>query len=934
MKKLLLLSFCIFIIYINKGNLAASQDADDNVRFRAPEGFVVEVAATPEQTGSIVAMTFDSRGRPVLSRERGPVIILEDRDRDGKYETLKTYTDKVKNCQGLCFIGNDLLAVGDGPDGAALYRVYDRDGDDVGEEVRTIEKFKGGMGEHGPHAVFVGPDGFLYVVIGNHAGISRTPDPLSPHRDYYEGQLLPSYPDPRGHARQIRAPGGTIFRVDLEGRNWQMFAGGFRNQYDAAFNWLGELFTFDADMEWDIGLPWFRPVRTDHVIPGGEFGWRTGSGKWPDYYPDSLPPMTDVGRGSPVGVEFYLHYAYPEKYYDSFILGDWSRGRILVGFPKKAGATYAETQENLVLGEPINVSDLEVGPDGFLYFANGGRDTEGGLYRVAYRGNEAPRVVPRDKIDEALLQPQPRSAWGRARLQQLKNELGQRWGEALLSEVKNASAKAERRVRALELLQVYGPAPGEELLVFLGADPQWEVRAASTYYLGLHATASSRKELVKRLRDGDAFVRRRACEALVRTGINPIMELDFSPAQELLPLLSEPDRWMRYAARLALQSTNRNLWKEAMLKEKNPVAAIEGLLAVVQTIRGTNDIDEVLRKEIDLLKLDLPADDLLRLLRVIHLTFLNDQGVERPQVYNQIASNLLARFPTADWRLNRELARTLAHLQTPGTIEKLFVEMSKDKTDREQQIFYAYCLRAIKTGWTSGQKEEFIKWFEKTQKERWKGGASFLGFIENMWNSFLETMGPEERAKAMARVPDLSPDPAASGGRVAPAFTRKPYTRILSDQELAEYLLWDPMSYKGGSVVEGKKAYQKAYCDRCHIYGDIGIEAGPDLTNVGKRFKRKDMIEAVIYPSKTISDLWAAVEITTTDGQSLIGTIASEDAEKVVLQQMGGAKVSVPKQKIKTRAVSKTSMMPEGLLDNLSMKEIIDLFTFLERGNR
>src|SRR5690606_31429403 len=102
---------------------ATGQDA--KTRFRAPEGFVVEEAAAPADTGSLVAMTFDSKGRPVISRERGPVFILEDRDSDGRFETFKTFTDKVVNCQGLCFVGRSLYAVGDGPEKTGLYRIDD-----------------------------------------------------------------------------------------------------------------------------------------------------------------------------------------------------------------------------------------------------------------------------------------------------------------------------------------------------------------------------------------------------------------------------------------------------------------------------------------------------------------------------------------------------------------------------------------------------------------------------------------------------------------------------------------------------------------------------------------------------------------------------------------------------------------------------------------
>ena len=53
-----------------------------------------------------------------------------------------------------------------------------------------------------------------------------------------------------------------------------------------------------------MGSPWYRPTRVTHATSGSEFGWRSGTGKWPAYYIDSLPGMIDIGPGSPVGVEF------------------------------------------------------------------------------------------------------------------------------------------------------------------------------------------------------------------------------------------------------------------------------------------------------------------------------------------------------------------------------------------------------------------------------------------------------------------------------------------------------------------------------------------------------------------------------------------------------------------------------------------------------
>ena len=93
------------------------------------------------------------------------------------------------------------------------------------------------------------------------------------------------------------APGGWIVRTDQDGKNWELLCAGLRNTYDIAFNTDGELFTFDSDMEWDTGTPWYRPTRVNHLVRGGEYGWRNGTGKWPEYSPDSLGAVVEYRPG-------------------------------------------------------------------------------------------------------------------------------------------------------------------------------------------------------------------------------------------------------------------------------------------------------------------------------------------------------------------------------------------------------------------------------------------------------------------------------------------------------------------------------------------------------------------------------------------------------------------------------------------------------------
>src|SRR5438552_1265900 len=91
---------------------AACHRKADNSRFQVPPGFSVELAAPASQTGSLIALTFDSFGRPVVSKERGHPTILIDKDGDGIFETEKVFSNKVANLQGMWFEGRTLFAIG------------------------------------------------------------------------------------------------------------------------------------------------------------------------------------------------------------------------------------------------------------------------------------------------------------------------------------------------------------------------------------------------------------------------------------------------------------------------------------------------------------------------------------------------------------------------------------------------------------------------------------------------------------------------------------------------------------------------------------------------------------------------------------------------------------------------------------------------------
>jgi azurin len=143
-------------------------------------------------------------------------------------------------------------------------------------------------------------------------------------------------------------------------------------------------------MEWDAGAPWYRPTRLYHITSGAEFGWRTGDGKWPAWYADALPPVYDIGPGSPVGVTSGLGAKFPAKYQKAIYCLDWTYGTISAMHLKAEGASYSGTREEFVASSRFRLTDAVINPkDGAMYFTIGGRGQQSALYRVTYTGKES-----------------------------------------------------------------------------------------------------------------------------------------------------------------------------------------------------------------------------------------------------------------------------------------------------------------------------------------------------------------------------------------------------------------------------------------------------------------------------------------------------------------------------------------------------------------
>ena len=146
------------------------------------------------------------------------------------------------------------------------------------------------------------------------------------------------------------------------------------------------------------------------------------------------------------------------------------------------------------------------------------------------------------------------------------------------------------------------------------------------------------------------------------------------------------------------------------------------------------------------------------------------------------------------------------------------------------------------------------------------------------------------------------------------------------DEKLSELL-------KTGVAARGRTVFfdeQRTQCAKCHQLEGTGGKIGPDLTRVWETQTTTKVIESMLDPSKEIKEGFANWIIETTGGQVYNGLKISDTPEEVVLRDANGEDIRIPADEIDTKEASKTSLMPDGVVSQLSLQEFVDLIAFLK----
>ena len=276
---------------------------------------------------------------------------------------------------------------------------------------------------------------------------------------------------------------------------------------------------------------------------------------------------------------------------------------------------------------------------------------------------------------------------------------------------------------------------------------------------------------------------------------------------------------------------------------------------------------------------------------------------------------------------------------------------------------YVMTLRNLKTGWTLEQRKHYFDWFNSAQpgmatvgskgkrparmpavpaqgrhpvqllewfKEagrEYSDGASYNKYLANIRKDAIDALPEADRVALSSWTEDYAG---------LAAFKPAREMHFVKEWKMADLEPALPQVGQGRNFASGKAAYHDAQCILCHRFGNEGGSVGPELTAASSKYSRRDILESILEPSKVISEQFQNITIIKKDGDDVSGRLVDEDGKRIVIQPspLNPERVEIKKGDIAERRVSKVSPMPEGLANQLTENEILDLLAYIESAGK
>lgn len=900
------------------------------------------------------------------------IMILEDKDGDGKADTAKVfYQDTSINAAlGICVLGNRVI-VSCSPN---VFIFTDTDGDDKADTKELLFTGIGGVQhDHAIHSFTFGPDGKLYFNFGN-AGDSILDKNGKGIRDR-DGNLIANKGKPY---RQ-----GMIFRCNPDGSELEVMAHNFRNNYEVAVDAFGNMWQSDND---DDGN---RAVRINYILEHGNYGYTdemTGAGwhsrrmnmedsipfrHWHLNDPGVVPNLLQTGSGSPTGMVIYEGTMLPAAFRDQMIHADPGHN-VVRSYPvTKAGAGYTARIENIVTGtrdQWFRPSDITVAPDGSLFIADwydpgvGGHQVgdldRGRVFRVATPGSKYKikplKLQTAAEAVEALKNPNLSTrylAW--MRLKEL--------GAAAEKELQEMYASDNSRYRARALWLLAQLPDGDRYLTNALKDKDEDIRITA-----IRAAKEKGMEPADLLvSDPSAAVRRQALLSLYHSN-NPRMAETWA---RLATQYDGNDRWYLEALGIGADQnwdTCFRAWRKLtagqplskaakdIIWRARTADALPLLAAIIQDGSNTPFENKRYFRAFDFYPSAQSTPVLLSLLHGNH----PKQNDINALAFLQLPANALQQSPALRPLLIKSLQSFEGKMEFVDLVVKYQLKdqnntLMKYVLDTGAREMRGYAMKALlqangqplvldaiakqDTATVLGIAEAIGRVQDKNSRQLLSRlmkdkkytlalrqeatrnlGKGWDGY-EELWEMVEKKVLPAD-LDTVARVvlthawrQDIKAKAVAYYEPEKTAHSLPPVTELVK---------------LPGNSSNGKKVFS-TYCATCHTAKGTGVDFGPGLSEIGAKLTKSAIYDAIINPDAGISFGFEGYLFTLKDGTKVLGYIAGTTNNEVDVRTAGGQGVKVQKNNILTKEPYQHSLMPTGLATAMPQQELVDLVTWL-----